>query len=219
MRPWCRTCTTKRIPNDKSTWQTAQIRVDAFPQPLLHGHVKTVDTVASQQDFFASDVKVYKTMVSIDEPMEGLKPGMSAEVTIYADESPTEVLVVPVQTVIGTISMGAKRKVFVIGPDGQPVKRDIVVGMTNERKVEVKSGLKEGEQGGPQSGALAAGRQRHEARQSRGKDRGRSKARAIAGKKGGKKARKGRRPRPEELKDRLEKASAAPHRARSNYSK
>ncbi len=82
------TCTTKRMPTDKSTWQTAQIRVDAFPSRILHGHIKTVDTVASQQDWFASDVKVYKTMVSIDEPMEGLKPGMSAEVTIYRRRKP-----------------------------------------------------------------------------------------------------------------------------------
>ncbi len=128
-----------------NTKQAAQIRVDALPNVLLHGHVKTVDTVASQADFFASDVKVYKTMIKVDGQPEGLRPGMSAEVTIFADESDTDVLVVPVQAVVGSISMGAKRQVFVIGKDGQPVKRDIVVGMTNERKVEVKSGLEEGE--------------------------------------------------------------------------
>jgi hypothetical protein len=112
---------------------------------VFSGHVKTVDTVASQQDFFASDVKVYKTIIKIDGHPEGLRPGMSAEVTIFADESGEDVLTVPVQSVIGTISMGAKRKVFVVGADGQPVQRDIVVGMTNERKVEVKEGLSEGE--------------------------------------------------------------------------
>jgi HlyD family secretion protein len=133
--------------HDKSTWQTAQIRVDAFPARILRGHIKTVDTVASQQDFFAADVKVYKTMVSIDESVDdvGLKPGMNAEVTIEAEQSPTEVLVVPVQTVIGTISMGANRKCFVIGANGQPELRDIVVGMSNQRLVEVKSGLKTGD--------------------------------------------------------------------------
>jgi multidrug efflux pump subunit AcrA (membrane-fusion protein) len=132
-------------PTDKSTWQPAQIRVDAFPARILRGHIKTVDTVAAQQDWFASDVKVYKTMVSIDESMEGLKPGMSAEVTIYADESTNEVLVVPVQTVIGSITMGGNRKCFVVGADGQPEMRDIVVGMSNQRLVEVKSGLQEGD--------------------------------------------------------------------------
>src|SRR5205085_4591766 len=123
-------------PKDPATWQKAQIRVDAFSSQVLPGHVKTIDTVASQQDWFAADVKVYKTMVAIDESLDGLRPGMSAEVTIYADESPTPVLVVPVQAVVGTISMGADRKCFVVGPDGQPELRDIVVGMSNERLVE-----------------------------------------------------------------------------------
>jgi multidrug efflux pump subunit AcrA (membrane-fusion protein) len=133
-------------PDDKSTWQFCQVRVDAFSNRVLNGHIKTVDTVASQQDWFATDVKNYKTMISIDQSMDGLKPGMSAEVTIYANESQTPVLVVPVQAVIGSISMGAQRKCFVLGPDRQPEMRDIVVGMCNERLVEIKSGLKEGEE-------------------------------------------------------------------------
>src|SRR5262249_33515110 len=62
--------------NDSSTWQKAQIKVDAFSSRILHGHIRTIDTVASQQDWFASDVKVYKTLVSIDEQLDGLKPGM-----------------------------------------------------------------------------------------------------------------------------------------------
>lgn len=130
---------------DVSTWQSAQIRIDAMPNRPLKGHVKTVDTVAGQQDWFAADVKLYKTVVSIDEPVEGLKPGMSAEVTIYADESPGEVLLVPVQAIVGTISLGAKPRCFVVGADGQPELRDIVVGMSNQRLVEVKSGINEGD--------------------------------------------------------------------------
>src|SRR5262249_43177508 len=132
-------------PKDYKTWQHAQVKVDAFSNKLLKGHIRTVDTVASQQDYFAADVKVYKTIVTIDQSLEGLRPGMSAEVTIYADESAEPVLLVPVQAVLGTISMGAQRKCFVIGADGQPALRDIVVGMCNERLVEVKSGVTEGE--------------------------------------------------------------------------
>jgi RND family efflux transporter MFP subunit len=133
-------------PDDPDSWQPATIKVDAFSNRLLKGHVKVLDTVASAQDFFAADVKVYKTLVAIDETMPGLKPGMSAEVTINAEESGEPVLVVPIQSVVGTISMGAQRKVFVVGPDRQTELRDVVVGMSNERMVEIKSGLKEGEQ-------------------------------------------------------------------------
>src|SRR5262249_9644355 len=101
-------------PDDKSSWQLAQIKIDAFSNRILRGHVKLVDTVASQQDWFAADVKVYKTIVAIDQSLDGLKPGMSAEVTLFAEESPTPVLVVPIQSVVGTISMRAKRKCFVV---------------------------------------------------------------------------------------------------------
>ena len=130
---------------DESSWQMAQIRIDAVPNRILRGHVRTVDTVASQQDWFAADVKLYKTVVSIDEPVAGLKPGMSAEVTIYADESPTDVMVVPVQAIAGTISLGARPHCFVVGQDGQPEPREVVVGMSNQRLVEVKSGLEVGD--------------------------------------------------------------------------
>ena len=130
---------------DASNWQHAEVRIDAFPSRLLHGHVKTVDNQPSQGDWFSADVKNYKTIVSLDESMDGLKPGMSAEVTITADESPREVLLIPIQSVLGAISMGADRKVYVLGGDGVPQLRDIVCGMSNERLVEVKSGLKEGE--------------------------------------------------------------------------
>ena len=135
----------EKAPNDKSTWQVAEIRIDAIPDRIFHGHVKTVDTIASQQDWFASDVKLYKTVVSIDEAVEGLKPGMSAEVTIYADESPAEVMVLPVQAIDGIVSLGTRPRCFVLGPDGQPAPKEIVVGMSNPRLAEVKSGLKEGD--------------------------------------------------------------------------
>jgi HlyD family secretion protein len=133
-------------PSEPSARQHAQIRVDSFSNQVLKGYVKTVDLIASQTDWFNADVKVYKTMVTIDAgEIDGLRPGMSAEVTINARETRDPVLVVPVQAVVGSISMGANRKCFVINPDGQPELRDIVVGMSNERLVEVKSGLQEGD--------------------------------------------------------------------------
>jgi len=123
----------------------ATIRIDAFPTRLLRGHVKSVGAVASQAQFMASDVKVYKTVITIDESAENLKPGMSAEVTIFADESSLDVLSIPIQSVVGNIAMGAKRKCFVVSKEGIPEMRDIVVGMSNTKLVEVREGLNEGE--------------------------------------------------------------------------
>src|SRR5262249_7988317 len=47
--------------------QPGVIRVDAFPDKVLRGHVDTVATVSSQQDFMSADVKVYTTKVMIDD--------------------------------------------------------------------------------------------------------------------------------------------------------
>lgn len=126
--------------------QPAYVRIEAYPDKIFPAHVISVATIASQQDFFSSDVKVYETILAIDKEVSQLKPGMSAEVTIVAYESPQPVLTIPIHAVVGSITMGRKRKCFVVDKDGYAEQRDIVLGMTNATVVEVKSGLKEGEQ-------------------------------------------------------------------------
>ncbi len=122
----------------------ASIRVDAFPDKLLKGHVRTVATVASS-DNFVSDVKVYSTVVAIDDQVPGLKPGMSAEVTIHVSNTIENVLTIPVQAVIGGAESGRTRKVIVMTADG-PVEREVQLGLSNEKMAEVRSGLEAGDQ-------------------------------------------------------------------------
>ena len=124
--------------------QQAKIRVDARPGKSYSGHVKSKAMVASQADFLSSDVKVYQTMVSIDELSgEELNPGMSAEVTILADATEDMVLQIPIQSIVGNVAMGAERKVFVLDALGIPEERDVKVGKSNDRSVEILSGLTE----------------------------------------------------------------------------
>ena len=125
--------------------QPATVRIDAFPSRVLKGHVKSVATVPAQQDWQSADVKVYQTMVAIDESVEGCKPGMNAEVTIKVDGTTEPVLAVPLQAVVGGAELGPKRKCFVRTPTGT-VERDIVVGLANERMAEIRSGLVEGDE-------------------------------------------------------------------------
>jgi HlyD family secretion protein len=122
----------------------ASIRVDAFPDKVLKGHVRTVATVASS-DNFMSDVKVYSTVVAIDDHVPGLKPGMSAEVTIHVNNTIENVLTIPVQAVIGGAESGRTRKVIVMTADG-PVEREVQLGLSNEKMAEVRSGLEAGDQ-------------------------------------------------------------------------
>jgi multidrug efflux pump subunit AcrA (membrane-fusion protein) len=118
--------------------------VDAFPARTLRGHVKTVATVASQQDWMSADVRVYQCYVSIDESLEGMRPDMSAEVTILTDRHREHVLTIPLQAVVGSVEMGNKRKCYVDNGHGTE-ERVITLGMSNSKMVEVKEGLQEGE--------------------------------------------------------------------------
>jgi hypothetical protein len=129
----------------RSPGQTALIRVDAFPSRVLKGHVRSVAAVSSMQDWMSSDVKVYQTLVTIDEPVEGLKPDMSAEVTIVVDPPKEPVLCVPLQAVAGGAEGADKRRVYVMTPAG-PQEREVVLGLFNDKMVEVKSGLAEGDE-------------------------------------------------------------------------
>ncbi len=125
--------------------QPATVRVDSFPDRVFHGKVESVATISAQQDWLSADVKVYTTKVGIDESIVGLKPGMSAEVTIVVDGAGMPVLTVPIQAILGGTEMGKHRKCFVLDAAGQPREQDIEVGLSNERMAEIKSGLHEGD--------------------------------------------------------------------------
>jgi len=125
--------------------QAASIRVDAIPDRLLRGRVRTVSAVASQADSWISDVKLYQTYVLIEDEVEGLKPDMTAEVTIHVDAAKEQVLAVPLQAVVGGAELGAKREVFVRTPTGYD-RREVTLGLYNEKMVEVRDGLHEGDE-------------------------------------------------------------------------
>jgi len=146
--------------------QKATIQIDASPGRIFPGTVKFVSEQPSQADMFAADIKIYQTVVTIDANLQGLKlkPQMSAKVTITARESKEETLTVPIQSVFGSADMDKvevageadtsesavqkkgwkKRKCFVL-VNLDPKERDIEIRDSNDRLVEVMSGLTEGD--------------------------------------------------------------------------
>lgn len=122
--------------------QPALVRVDAFPDRILHGQVEAVATLSSQPDWLSSDVKVYTTQVRIDESVSGLKPGMSAEVTIVLGDPLDQVLTVPIQAILGSPKMGKQRRCAVRTSNGAE-QRTVVVGQSNAMMAEIKEGLRE----------------------------------------------------------------------------
>lgn len=136
--------------------QRTTVKVDAMSDRQFVGSVKWVAQVANQTDSWTSDVKLYQTLVQIEGELgplgvviplsgEALKPDMTAEVTINVDAVREPVPTVPLQAILGGAEMGATREVFVKTAGGFD-RRTVVLGLYNDRMVEVRSGLAEGDE-------------------------------------------------------------------------
>ncbi|QDV36810.1 efflux RND transporter periplasmic adaptor subunit [Tautonia plasticadhaerens] len=120
---------------------SSRIRIDAFPNNELSGTLLEVKPLPDPTSFFSSDVKVYTTLVKVENAHEGLRPGMTAEVTILIARM-EDVVSVPVQAII---EYGGRHHVWVVRPDGGWENRPVEVGMSNTKYVEIDEGLVEGE--------------------------------------------------------------------------
>ena len=118
----------------------ATIRLDAFPDRAYEGTVKSVAVLPDQGSWYNSDTKMYETFVTIDETVEQLKPGMTAVCEIHVDRIES-VLTVPVQG----LQQEDKSTFCYVEVNGRPQRRDIVVGKTNDKFVEVVDGLSAGD--------------------------------------------------------------------------
>jgi HlyD family secretion protein len=119
----------------------ARIRVDAFANEVLNGTVLVISPLPDSTNFFSPRIKVYTTQVRIDEPLPGLRPGMTAQVEIMVSEL-DNVLSVPIEAIV---RYDDKDHVAVQKSDGGIEWRELVLGQSNDRYVEVKQGIKSGE--------------------------------------------------------------------------
>lgn len=123
------------------TGMNANIRLDAFPDRRYSGLVKAVAVLPDQGGWLSSDTKVYETIVEIAEEVEQLKPGMTAVVELLVDHL-EDVLAVPVQAF-----QQKGKDTWCYVAEGARVRRQTVsLGQTNDKFVEVLSGLSEGDQ-------------------------------------------------------------------------
>jgi HlyD family secretion protein len=118
----------------------ATISVDAFSDRKFRGSVKTVSMIPRQSSWLSSDIKIYETIVTIDEPVEHLKPGMTAVVEIEL-EPLRNVLIVPVQAVV---VVGEESWCYVAAGKGVE-RRNVRLGRTNSELIHVTEGLDEGD--------------------------------------------------------------------------
>ena len=116
--------------------QRAQISFLAYPGEVYAGRVTYVYPTVSLQS------RTARVRLELSNPDLRFKPGMYAQIRLEALPSePT--LVVPRSAVIAT---GERSLVFVRGPDGALLPREIQSGRASGRYIQVLSGLEMGEQ-------------------------------------------------------------------------
>jgi RND family efflux transporter MFP subunit len=122
--------------------QRADISIEAMANLTLHGTVENVGILAENTFWEERGVKQYTIKIKIDDLPDdsGLNPGMTAQVKIHCGEVP-DVLLVPVQAVAENEGLHYAYVKAGFGVE----RREVEVGETNEKFVEVKSGLEEGE--------------------------------------------------------------------------
>jgi HlyD family secretion protein len=116
------------------------VRLDAFADRTYRGSVKSVAVLPDPGGYLSSDTKVYETVVTIDEEVGQLKPGMTAVVDIHVDRL-VDVISIPVQAVVQI----QKQVWCYVDQQGMPVQRPLKLGRSNEKFVEILEGLDEGE--------------------------------------------------------------------------
>jgi HlyD family secretion protein len=135
--------------------QTAQVRIDAYPNQVFDGVVTEVGGSPIVQTNTNEAIK-FKVKVQIKNPPATIKPGLSNQADIFTGTR-DKTLAIPIQSLVmkdiklkpgQTFKPGEPREeegVFVM-EGGKVVFRPVKTGLMGEFNVEVLSGLKGGEQ-------------------------------------------------------------------------
>ncbi|MBN9745510.1 RND transporter [Amycolatopsis sp. A1MSW2902] len=118
------------------TGQKATVTLNATPDQPLQATVSSIDLTPTT----SSNVVSYGAKLTLSNPPSGLRPGQSASVVITVAEA-DGVLSVPA----AAVRTSGTTNVVTVEQNGQPVSRQVEVGVRGESTVEIKSGLNEGD--------------------------------------------------------------------------
>lgn len=117
----------------------AKITFDSIPGRVIEGEVVKVNLYP--EIVWMSSAKDYVTLVKINENVEELRSGLTAQVRIIADEQ-KDVLMVPVHCV----TEYGNKTYCVTYKDGVWGYKEVLLGSSNEKQVVILAGLNEGDQ-------------------------------------------------------------------------
>jgi multidrug efflux pump subunit AcrA (membrane-fusion protein) len=116
---------------------TASVEVEGLPGVKLVGVVTKVNSFPAEGAWFNSSVKQYETTIDIPEPPAGLRPGMTAQVSIRAEHLDSA-LQVPLQAVA---EIDGCHYCLQKTRDGALVPRPVLLGSSNEKHLVIRQGL------------------------------------------------------------------------------
>lgn len=119
----------------------ATIRLEAFPGVAISGRVTKINEYPEAEDWMGSTVKRYKTIVAIEAPPTGTRPGMTAEARLHLHRLENR-LQVPCPAVI----RHGEKNYCISLRDGNFEAREVTLGPTNGSNSVIRGGLREGEE-------------------------------------------------------------------------
>ena len=121
--------------------QKATIRLEAFSNSVFDGIVKLISDYPEPGSLYGGQMsKEYMTIITVLNPPEGIKTGLTAEARIVVNEIPNALLL-PMQAVF---VYGGKTYVVTYN-DGKWGKIEIKTGPANDKEVVILEGLNEGD--------------------------------------------------------------------------
>jgi len=116
--------------------QAANITLDALPDEEVKGEVAFISLVGT----IRAGVVSYDTTITLENPVAGLRDGMSATAEVIIERR-DDVLLIPNRAIRGTL----QNPTVVVLVDEQQEEREITLGLTDGINTEILSGLEEGE--------------------------------------------------------------------------
>jgi HlyD family secretion protein len=132
--------------------QPAEVRVDAFPEKSIKGTVTEVGSSALEKLTVAEESRDFKVVITLEDPPENLKPGLSASADIITAKK-DDVLAIPISSLVLKEKEGEnaadeseqEEGVYIVQENRvkfTPVQK----GIMGELKIEIISGLEEGQE-------------------------------------------------------------------------
>ena len=125
--------------------QKARVHVDAYPNRTFDGTVTEVGNSPIVSANAGTEAIKFKVKVRIDNPPEGIKPGLSVQADVLTGFR-EKALTVPIQAlVVREDEARREREGIYVVEDGKVAFRALTTGLLGELSVEVVDGVQEGE--------------------------------------------------------------------------